>query len=65
LQWINLADFGFNNMTSSYTVGACAVILAAGTNGSGSLYPECLNAGCVEDVMLSGWNNVLSSVYLR
>lgn len=65
LQWVNLTDFDFNNMTSSYTVGACAVILASGTNGGGSLYAECLNAGCVEDVMLTGWNNVLSSVYLR
>lgn len=63
--WINLSDLGFNNKTSSYIVGACAVELAAGANGSGALYPECLYAGCDENVMLSGWNNVISSVYLR
>lgn len=63
--WINLSDLGFNNRTSSYIVGACAVELAAGANGSGAFYPRCLYAGCDENVMLSGWNNVISSVYLR
>jgi hypothetical protein len=63
--WVNLSDVGFNNMTSSYTVGACAVVLASGTNGGGSHYPYCLFAGCVEDVMAPGWDNVISSVYLR
>jgi hypothetical protein len=63
--WVNLSSAGFDNMTSSYEVGACAVILASGANGGGSHYPECLNAGCVENTMLTGWNNVLSSVYLR
>jgi hypothetical protein len=61
--WINLSDVGFNNMTSSYTVGACSAELAAGSGGSGAHYSRCLNAGCVENVMASGWNNVVSSVY--
>jgi hypothetical protein len=63
--WVNLSVVDFNNKTSSYAVGACAVVLAAGTNGSGAHYPECLEAGCIENSMLSGWNNVISSVYLR
>lgn len=63
--WINLADVGFDNRTSSYTVGACAVELAALANGGGARYPRCLQAWCVENVMFTGWNNVVSSVYLR
>ncbi|MGH8873923.1 MAG: hypothetical protein ACRDVM_01545 [Acidimicrobiia bacterium] len=62
--WINLSGIGFDNRTSSFRVGACAVDLASGTWGGGSLYPRCTYAGCEEDVMASGWNNVISSVYL-
>ena len=63
--WVNLSDVLFDNRTSSYTVGACAVELAAQANGSGNHYPRCLNAGCVENTMLAGWDNVISSVYLH
>ena len=62
--WVNLSTLSFDNRTTSYKVGACAVELASGTNGGGSRYPECLFAGCVENVMLPGWNNTISSVYL-
>lgn len=64
-QWINLGLYGFDNQTSSYRVGACAVELASGTNGGGSRYFRCLSAYCEEDVMASGWDNVLSSAYLK
>jgi hypothetical protein len=63
--WVNLSALGFDNRTSSYTVGACAVELAALSGGAGARYPRCLSAGCVENVMFSGWNNVVSSVYLH
>jgi hypothetical protein len=63
--WVNLGTFGFDNKTSSYTVGACAVELALGTGGGGSHYARCLYAGCVENVMLPGWDNTISSVYLH
>jgi hypothetical protein len=63
--WVNLSDVGFDNRTSSYTVGACAVELAAQANGSGNHYTRCLSAGCVENTMLPGWDNVVSSVYLH
>jgi len=63
--WVDLSTFGFDNRTSSYTVGACAIELASGSGGSGSHYSRCLYAGCVENVMATGWNNVVSSVYLH
>jgi hypothetical protein len=63
--WVNLSSVLFDNRTSSYTVGACSVELAAQANGSGNHYPRCLSAGCVENTMLAGWDNVISSVYLH
>jgi hypothetical protein len=63
--WINLSSISFDNMTSSFTVGACSVSLASATNGGGALYTRCLSAGCVENTMDLGWDNVISSVYLH
>jgi hypothetical protein len=63
--WVDLSIFGFDNKTSSYTVGACPVELASGPGGTGNHYPRCLYAGCVENVMAPGWDNVVSSVYLH
>jgi hypothetical protein len=63
--WINLGSYGMDNMTSSFKVGACSVSLAAGTGGGGSHYSECLYANCIENVMATGWNNVISSVYIH
>jgi hypothetical protein len=63
--WINLSTVSFDNRTSSFAVGACAIDLASGTNGGGSRYPRCLSAGCVENSMASGWNNVVSSAFLH
>lgn len=63
--WINLSTVSFDNKTSSFKVGACAVDLAPQTNGSGNHYPECLYAGCIENTMLPGWDNTISSVYLH
>ena len=62
--WINLSSVGFDNRTSSFTVGACAIQMASGASGTGALYETCLNAFCVENTMDAGWNNVISSVYL-
>jgi len=63
--WIDMSTVGFNNMTSSYKVGACSVELANGAGGGGSHYSRCLYAGCVENVMAAGWNDAVSSVYLH
>jgi len=61
--WLNLSLYGFDNLTSSYKVGSCNIDLASGTSGGGSRYWRCLTAYCLENVMASGWNNVISSAY--
>lgn len=61
--WFNLSPYGFNNMTSSFVVGACTVYLADGTNGSGSWYPGGY-PNQVVGVMASGWNDRITSVYV-
>jgi hypothetical protein len=63
--WIDLSTVAFDNQTSSFKVGACAIELAAGAGGTGSHYTRCLSAGCTENSMLSGWNNTVSSAYLH
>ena len=63
--WINLGSVSFDNMTSSFTVGACSVMMASAANGGGARYPRCLSPGCVENTMDLGWDNVITSVYLH
>jgi hypothetical protein len=63
--WIDLSTLGFDNRTSSFKVGACSIELAAGPGGSGSRYQRCLSAGCTENNMATGWNNLVSSAYLH
>jgi hypothetical protein len=60
----NLSTYGFDNDTSSYAVGACASTFWAGASGSGSVYPGNTGAFANASQMLSGWNNVVSSVYI-
>ncbi|NIA26323.1 MAG: hypothetical protein GWP04_12295 [Gammaproteobacteria bacterium] len=62
-QWFNLADYGFDQRTSSYRIGACAARFADWENGGGSRYPTS-EAYDVAPTMLSGWNNDVSSVYI-
>lgn len=64
-QWttLNLANYGFDNDTSSYRVGACSAELADGNDGSGA-YPGDTGAYASADYMLSGWDNRISSVYI-
>jgi hypothetical protein len=61
---LNLSTYGFDNDTSSYKVGACASTFWAGASGSGSVYPGPTGANASASSMLSGWNNVVSSVYI-
>jgi hypothetical protein len=63
--WVDLSTLSFDNKTSSYKVGACSVEIAAMSQGGGAWYPICLNAGCQESSMISGWDNVASSVFLN
>lgn len=60
----NLSSYGFDNTTSSYRVGACSSVFAAGANLGGNIYPGSTSAWSQASSMLGGWNNVVSSVYI-
>lgn len=64
-QWFNLADYGFDQRTSSFKIGACSAWFADWRNGSGDWYPtSATEAYDVAPTMISGWNNDVSSVYI-
>lgn len=63
--WQNLGTWSFDNQLSSYKVGACGVFLAENANGGGSWYPGSTGAGHWEPSMQSGWDNRISSIYVR
>lgn len=63
--WINLSGYGFDNLTSSYRVGACGAYFAENASGGGSWYPGSTVAGAQASSMASGWNNRVSSIYLQ
>lgn len=60
----NLSSYGFDNDTSSYTVGACSSAFYSGSNLGGSQYPGSTAAYASASSMVSGWNNVVSSVII-
>lgn len=64
LTYLNLSAYSFDNLTSSYKVGACDVDLFANASGAGSVYPGATTANSQSPSMSSGWNNVISSVYI-
>lgn len=61
---MNLSVYGFDNLTSSYKVGGCDADFYSAANLGGSLYAGSTGAGSQATSMLSGWNNVVSSVYI-
>jgi len=61
---INLSAYSFDNVTSSYKIGACDSEFFMGANGSGSLYPGNTDAGAQASSMVTGWSNQVSSVYI-
>lgn len=63
-QVLNLALWGFSNVTSSYKVGACSSIFYDGTAGNGSVYPGSTGAYAQYTSMWSGWNDRISSVFI-
>ena len=64
-QWFNLADYGFDQRTSSYRIGACSARFADWANGGGAWYPTSLTEAYDQaSTMLSGWDNDVSSVYV-
>lgn len=62
--WINLADYSFADVVSSYKVGTCAVTMTDGTNGSGTIYPGATSPGSDVSWIGTTWNDRLKSVYL-
>ncbi len=63
--YINLWGYGFNNVTSSYRVGACASYLYDGSSGGAPTYPGSTSAYTSASSMVSGWDNRISSVYIN
>lgn len=62
--YINLWTYGFDNVTSSYKVGACSSTFYAGAYGGTPVYPGYTGAWASASSMLSAWNNRVSSVYI-
>jgi hypothetical protein len=62
--WLELAGYGFDGVTSSYSIGACNSYLADGEGGGGDWYPGATSAGASSAGMLAGWDDLLSSVYI-
>ena len=60
----NLSNFGFDNATSSYRVGACAAGFYSLPGLAGAIYPGYTGANAQYASMAAGWNNVVSSVLL-
>ena len=60
---IPLASYGFDNVTSSYKIGACSSTFFDGAIGS-TTYPGNTSAGAQATSMLSGWDNRVSTVYI-
>lgn len=61
---INLAGHGFNNVTSSYRIGACDAYFYDTTTG-GTGYPGSTTAWSSASSMWSGWDNAVGSVYIN
>jgi hypothetical protein len=61
---INLGGYGFDNITSSYKVGACSSTFYDGANGGAPIYPGYTGAFAQASSMLAGWDNRVSSVYI-
>lgn len=61
--WINLSWFAFDNVTSSYKIGACSTTFRSGSYGTGMTYWGNTSAWAQRSTM-SGWDNVLSSLYI-
>ena len=65
-KWQNLSRWGFNQRTSSYKISACSAYFADYNNGGGGWYPTYLTSAYNQwTSMTGGWNNDVSSVYIK
>lgn len=63
--WVlNLSDYGFNNVTSSYKVGGCSSTFYDLSNAGGTVYGGGSGAWDQAASMPSGWDNRISSVWI-
>jgi hypothetical protein len=60
----NLADYGFDNATSSYRVGGCPAALFSLAHLGGGVYPGYTGPWAQSPTMAAGWNNAVSSAYI-
>ena len=58
----NLSGWSFDNITSSYKVGACNSTFYDGANAGAPIYPGSTTAGTWASTMVAGWDNRVSSV---
>ena len=66
LSWLNLSSYGFNQKTSSFRIGSCSAYFADYSWGGGAWYPTYLTqANDNGPTMLPGWNNDVSSLYIK
>lgn len=66
LQWISLSAYGFSNKTTSFKIGSCSSYFADFEWGGGSWYPtSSTEAWDMAWMMVYGWNNRVSSVYIQ
>lgn len=63
--WQDLGRWGFNDKLSSFTTGPCGVHLSWDTGGRGGWYPGNTGAYVRHSRMISGWNDEISSIYIR
>jgi hypothetical protein len=66
LQWISRSAYGFSNKTTSFKIGSCSSYFADFEWGGGSWYPtSSTEAWDMAWLMVYGWNNRVSSVYIQ
>ena len=60
----NLSSYGFDNVLSSYKIGACSSTFYDGAGAGAPIYPGNTSAGVQFPGMLGGWNNRIGSIYI-
>lgn len=66
-QFLNLANYGFDNITSSFTVGACGSALYPTYPGGGTQFPGSgawSSSANMQPNPFQSWDNIISSVYI-
>lgn len=62
--WMNLSDYGFDNIAVSFKGTGCGFHLAQGQYGDGYWYPGNTGPWAACPNMGTGWDDVVSSVYI-